>query len=710
MLTDDQIVNELMPDDPLAAGEEQTGQPAPYAYEEHFWLKFPLYSKEFAREVIERFSDHLEWFENSNVGNAVWAAYRAYHSLEGVQHDGVSDPIVSITEAGEDGEFLSMRINHYRGLLKHQVALVTANRPAWDPQARTTDSEATRQVTLARNLMDYLMDVKRIGLKVKTQFEIAKVCASGFLALGWNERVGLKGSGTAWALPLAPWEVAHERVRVYDDATWWIFRAYESRWEWVAKFAKDDPEKAEKIKGLECKKRIGDAFLYDDPNAIDSADTDRIEVLYLYAKPTAACPEGRVAVVADEDLVLLDGPNPYGDECPIERICPAEFVGTSIPFGDSWVLLAPDEAYNAILSMCMTRVDTHGVPSIAVPMGSEYKPSDFWGNGMVEVPPGSQSPEILDFMKIPNEMPHMMELIKAGMEQLSGINSVTRGQPQENVTSGSFAALLQSMAIQFNSSDEEAWISNLERVGTHLLRIYQRMASEEQLISICGSDEMWSARDFKGEDLDRIQRIAIKTTNALQKTQAGKMAIADSLLERGLIQSPQEYIQVLNTGNVEPLFSGPARELALIKSENEKMLRGEPPKVGVWDNDQLHIREHKCLLDTQMRDDAKAAALVMAHLQEHMTNWQTKTLQAPDILEAIGQPPLSQAMAIAQQAQAMEGVAPPPGQPGPRQQQQPGTEPARGKPGPSGQPRGQEPGPLPSQPKPAKTPDGEPVV
>lgn len=675
------------------------------------WLSMGYYSERFAAEVVDRFSRHLELWGGSrtNVSDATWSAYRAYHGLEGVNYRGVLDPIVSITEAGESGEFLSMRMNQYRGLVKHQIALVTANRVVWDAMARTTDSESSSQKVLAQQLLDYECDTKGKGLAAKTQYEIAKVCAAGFLALGWNEHFGRAGSGEVWALPLTPWEVAHERVRVYSDCNWWIFRNYESRWDWMAKLAKTNPEAARRLRQIKTSVSVGNAFLFEDP-LITGTNQDRIEVLYLYARPTRACPEGRLAIVADADLVLLDGPNPYGDECPILRLCPAEFVGTSVPYADSWVLLAPDEAFNACLSMVLTRVDTFGVPNVAVPAGSEYKQSDFSGNNLIEVPPGAQNPEVLDMLSIAPEINNTLEMLNKGMENLSGINSVTRGNPTENITSGSMAALVQSMAIQYNSADEAAWVHNLERMATLIIRIYQRMCTEAQLINICGQDQSWTARQFTGENLDRIDRMSIKLGNAFQKTLGGKEMIADKLLERNLIRSPQEYIEALATGNVTPLFSDASNQLIIIKSENERILRGEPAKVSITDDDQLHMREHACQLDTAARDKPELAQGFLEHVIAHLQSWQKKTLEAPDLLEALGQRPLSAAQAMRMQAEQMQGGMPPTPQEGPQPKPQPNTEPSREKPGPVAGPKGAEPEGMPGLPKPAKTPAGQPVV
>jgi hypothetical protein len=370
------------------------------------------------------------------------------------------------------------------------------------------------------------------------------------------------------------------------------------------------------------------------------------------------------------------------------------------------VLLAPDEAFNVCLSMAITRIDAFGVPDISAPTGSDFKATDFGGRNILETPPGGGDPHVIDMLKIPPELGNMMDRLKGGMEDLSGINSVTRGNPQENVTSGSYAALLQSMAVQFNSADETAWIHNLERVGSLIVRIYQRCATDVQLVNICGSDEAWTAKEFTGESLDQIQRVAVKVANAMSKTVGGRMAIADNLLQRNLIQTPQEYLQALQTGNVTPLFSGPAKQLNIIKAENERILKGEAPKVSIYDDDRLHISEHRCLMDTSARDDMALAKGIQAHIDEHMKWWREKTLKNPDLLEALGQPPLSAAAMLRDQMTGMPG----PQQPGPQQQPQPGTEPAKAKPGPEKAPPGAEPGAMPSQPEPSKTPSGEAVV
>ncbi len=702
-------------DDALAVADPP---PEPYDFAKDFWLARPYFAKDYAGEVMERFAAHVQTWETSGYGAAVFAAYRSYHNLNS---DGDDDPITQLQAAGEVGELLALTLPHYRSLVRHQIALFTSERPAWDPQARTTDATASRQVPMAANLLDYVLATGNLDSRLAEQVELMMVAGAGFFVSGWDAQKGLDGRGWFTQRVCAPWEMAHEKVRTYDDCSWWIYRAYESRWDWVARYAKLDPEKAERIAQVDqSESDFGKHGLgrYDD----ESPGGDRIAVLYVIARPSAACPDGRMSIVAGEDLVLFDGPYPYGEDVVVSRMCASEFLGTSIPYADSWGVLAPADAYNAMLSMLVTRVDTCGVPNFCVPEGSEIEFSDIaGGNNIWKVAPGGQ-PTVVDLLQIPGAIPALLQLLSGEMEKATGINSVTRGQPAENVSSGSMAALLQSMAQQFNSNLERAWALNLERIGTHHVRIFQKMADEKHAISVVGIDEKWTVQEFQGEDLAGILRVSVKTASALSKTTAGRAEIADKLLERKLVNA-QEYLRVIQTGQLQPIFHTPVGQLNGIKARCEKLMRGEPSPPLTWDNHQLCVQEFRALLDTEARYDPAISAAVNQALNEQLQLWSKLSRESPDILVAIGCPPLPQALQVGQQAEALRAMgqqpgappgAPPNMPPPPRQQEQPGTEEPKGKPGPAPQPPGNQPSraapAMPKEPAPAKTPDGRSVV
>jgi hypothetical protein len=674
-----------------------------YDYREHYWLSKPAYSEEFAAVVAERFEKHAKrWDTNTPIGEAVWTAYRMYHGLaSNMSGPAQTSPTISLVETGEYGEFLSLFVYHFRGLLRHQLALVTADRPTWDPQAATSDSDATKEVSLARNLLDHLMSAERFDQKLYEQQEMMGVCGVAFQALGWDERMGR--SGKVWASVLAPWECCHEHVREYEDATWWIFRRLESRWDWAAYFADADPDKARKIAAYDPPKYMLCGIQDTDPD--DWAEADRIPVLYLYANPTKANPGGRCAIVLGDDCVLADGPLPYGDVAPVTRVCAATFLGTAIPYGNSWSQLPLVDALTAIMSCIMTRLDLFGVPDVVAPDGADFQRGGLGGANLISYTQNMPPPTLLDMLSIPSALPQVAEMIKKTMEELSGINSVTRGNPAENITSGSMAALVQSMAIQFNSAEERTYTFNQEAIGTHLLNIYKRCATEEQIITIAGQDERWTTKRFIGQDLSNVLRVAVKTASAMSKTLPGRKEIADQLLQAGMVKDPKEYLAAIETGNLSPLFRGPVDQQAIIKNENERMSRGEKVVVLNWDHHGLHVRDHLCELNTQARYDPQRRQLIEQHLDEHVKLWTDLSTKAPDILEATGCPPLTTAFQVGQITR--QGMGAPPGaQPSAAPpQEMPGAAEMEEPPGPEAAPPGQEPSQAgPSLPQEAKAP------
>lgn len=717
----DRLIDSVMGAAPAPANDNaEPEEIEPYDYAENFWLARPYFSEEYANEVVERFGRHIELWDGSAHGAAVWSAYRAYHNLGGA--DG--DPLTQISVMGEAGELLALSIPHYRTLVRHQISLFTSERPAWDPQARTADADSARQVPACTNLLDYVASYGHLDQRLAEQVECMMVAGAGYFVTGWDANIGLGLNGetpAGWFTQrvLAPWEICHERVRTYDDATWWIFRTYESRWDWVARHAESDPEKAKEIAEIDTTKETFATAFYDYDRDLNDEDGDRIAVLYVVAKPTIACPHGRLSIIASDSLVLFDGAYPYGNDVTISRMCASEFLGTSVPYSDSWGVLAPADAWNAILSMIMTRVDTCGVPNFCVPEGSEIEFSEIaGGNSVWKLPPGGEKPSVVDLLQIPETMIGVMGLLAQQLEQVVGINSVTRGQPQENVSSGSMAALLQSMAVQFNSNLERAWILNLERIGTHHVRVFQRMATEPQAVSIMGSDHKWTVTSMKKEDLAGILRVTVKTASALSKTTAGRADIAEKLLQAGAID-PQQFMKVVQTGVLEPTFAGPVGQLNGIKARGELLQKGQPSPPIAWDNHQLCIREFRALLDTEARNDPQVAALIDQTINQQFELWAKLSREAPDILAATGCPPLPMALQTGQQAQAMQAQGmpgappgpPPESGPPPQQQKQPETDAPRGRPGPAQAPKGQEPSKTnPKQPLPAKTPSGESVV
>ena len=70
------------------------------------------------------------------------------------------------------------------------------------------------------------------------------------------------------------------------------------------------------------------------------------------------------------------------------------------------------------------------------------------------------------------------------METISGISSVTRGNPEASLKSGTALALIQSMSLQFISGLQQNYVKLIEDVGTNLINILKDYAKTPKTIAI----------------------------------------------------------------------------------------------------------------------------------------------------------------------------------------------------------------------------------
>ena len=103
----------------------------------------------------------------------------------------------------------------------------------------------------------------------------------------------------------------------------------------------------------------------------------------------------------------------------------------------------------------------------------------------------------------------------------------------------------------------------------------------------------------------------------MTKTVAGRVALADSLVEQGLVDA-RAYLMVVETGTLDEVLDAPRQQVLLIKSENDKLLEGETPVAIVFDRHMEHIQEHAGLLgSTEARSDPGLVERVLAHIDQH---------------------------------------------------------------------------------------------
>jgi len=181
-------------------------------------------------------------------------------------------------------------------------------------------------------------------------------------------------------------------------------------------------------------------------------------------------------------------------------------------------------------------------------------------------------------------------------------------------------ALLAQQAIQFSSGVQLSRTLLQENVGTAIIELLQTFAVVPRVAMIVGKSKRSLMKQFKGSDLKGISRVICDTANPLTKTSAGRVEIANQLLSsEGMIKTPEQYINVLTTGNLEPLYEHEQSQINLMRAENEKLMEGGQVQAFLTDDHPMHILEHSCVLNSpEARENPQVVEAVQMHIQQHL--------------------------------------------------------------------------------------------
>jgi hypothetical protein len=660
---------------------------------------------------------------------ALWL--RSYEMYYGQGVDGYTSH--ELGRKGAQEEYVVLRINHFRNLITHFLTLATAQRAALEPQALTTDYQAEIETAIARGVLDYYMR-EHLEQNINDATEFAVVLGAGYVCQRWNPLVGdevlpgeemeqpsLQGEDGAQPTPppsgalttgnlesfaLTPMDVAVDPMARKPGTDWKITRRYVNRWDLIAQFTADEEEPIRRaLRGVHRTRRERDLdFEYAHLRSMVSdfgSMSDEIAVYEFWHEKTPAVPRGRHAVFINEELLLYAEDLPY-DGIPLQRLACANIIGTPFAFTPAWDLLAPQQALDMLKSIELTIQRAHGVGLVAVPKGSDLTPTEIAkGLNMIEYLPTLGVPQVLNFTATPGEVIGNQSRLAEDMETLSGVNSVVRGNPEASLKSGSALALVQAQAVQFSSFFQQNRIKFMEGCGDDTVSIFQRFATEKIRMDVTGLDDTMLAEAFAGQDIKLVRRVRVDVGNPLAKTLAGRVQLAQELVNMKGVTDPEQFLRVIETGRLEPLTEHESRERSNIRAENEMLARarflidgatggavkrqkmdpdtGQPllkagvpvfeevlddsrlPVALVTDNPFLHAQQHVVVLASPFaRKNRAVVDAVLSHLKSHEDLHAFATVQRPGLLELMGIPPQQAAMAKMMAMQQPQTGAPAP--------------------------------------------------
>jgi hypothetical protein len=566
---------------------------------------------------------------------------------------------------GESNEYRTIKVNHFRNVIDHIQTLSITDRPAWQPQSVNSDTRSQKQTIIATGILDYYMRERRVERHMREATRNALLFTEGFVSAIWDPAMGAvvaqdpetgeeRREGDLRYITHEPVDVVRDpNLKAFHQRDWLIVRSYVNKYNLAEKFPEYREEIVSQQTGLTSQNHyLGGQFLDRD------STSDQIPILTFYHSRTAGCPEGRQMELLIDGTVLSDSILMY-ERIPVSRIAPSDQIGSPMGMSVSVDLLPLQEMLDAHYTAILSINENYGIPKILLPVGSEIS-ADHVSAGFqaISYNQNAGKPEVMNMPVVPESTFKTMIQLQHEMETLSGVNSVSRGNPEASLKSGSALALVQSMAIQFNAPLQNSYIALLEDVGTATIQILKDYADAPRIIQIAGKRNRGIIQqEFSSTDIDSITRVQVQVGNPMSKTVSGRLSIAQDLLQNKIINTYQEYLMVLETGELEPLTQGATAELLNLSSENELLLEGRAVPVLFTDNHVLHITEHTALAsDPVVRSDPNLFGIIAQHIQEHIGYLSDPVYQ--NFRQLMGQPTLAPAGPAAPPQPVLPGAGP----------------------------------------------------
>lgn len=564
--------------------------------------------------------------------------------------------------AGDQGELTLTYVNDFRNIVQHILVMTTSQRLALEPRAVNTDYKSSAAVKLSRGLLDYYVRDQKLDKRLSDACELGIWAMEGWTRCVWNPSIGedyaaadgtVRKTGDVEVSTHHGIDIIRDTSKMDCDHDWLMVRTWKNRFDMAALY----PEWSEKILRTETfdgrRDWMNEKFLYPFTGRLE--DSDLIPVYEFYHRRTPSVPEGRYALWLGGEVLPVESGLPY-NRIPLYQISPSQWNGTCFGYSQAPDMATVQESMDILDGAILTNEAAFSVQNIWLPPGADVSAALLHGGlNFIKCP---QKPEVLQLCATPPEVFTQRKNYKDDMERIGGINSVTRGEPEASLRSGNALALIQSMAIQFNQGLQAAWARLAEDIGSAVIDMLQRYASVERVVSITGKNNQTLLQEFKGADLKGVSRVIVDLGNPLQRTIAGRVQIAESLLANGMLANPQQYLAVLENGKLEAATESATSALDLIQDENEHLMMGEQVPVMATDDHRMHITEHNTLLQkVAYRMDPELAGAVLDHITMHVN---ALRVTDPGLLALLGQ------QALPPQIPGMPGAVPGavPGMPG----------------------------------------------
>lgn len=424
----------------------------------------------------------------------------------------------SQSDIGTNFVFKNLRFIH---------AQLSANPPSVVPRPTSNDPDDRRRADAADRLVRFAMRQYDMMEKIDSTSLNCLVYGSGFVKVMWdnsagdvtdfNEETGeMTMEGDISITVPNPWDIMLDPEATRWDEVRFVFERIYMPYEQACHLYPDAKEILKKYR-IQSGSRQGQ-YETDGKSAVDHRYYDSVELYQYWEKglPTNGF-LGRFCVCTKNgEPVTPVKPNPERYRPITKDKASASIAKAVLPFfiftdidvpnqiwGKSFVEFASalQDNLNRLDSVLLENVQAHGVARIILPEGTEIQ-DDSISNSPMDIIKitGTQPPHFMAPMSMPAGMDRLRDILKAGVDEVSGVNESMFGQ-QSREQSGFSMQYATNQGNMIRRRLFNKYVMLVEGIYKRYLQIIQKHWTTPRTIHVLGKEKAFEAVDIKGADI-----------------------------------------------------------------------------------------------------------------------------------------------------------------------------------------------------------------
>ena len=590
---------------------------------------------EYERRLEERRPFEAQWTLNANF-------------LAGNQHCGIHPVTLEIEDYAAEHDYMEHGVfNRIAPLMDTRLANLKTVSYAMTVSPRSNELDDYEKSLVATKLLSYTQSAGDFEVTKNRLLLWSELCGSAAIISWWDKAGGqilasvsgerdIHEGGIAYGL-LTPYEIFPDSLTAPDVA--------DQRSMLICQVK--SAEEIYDLYGIEVDGEDVDTYAllpggaasgYGDMAPISlraGVSHDSARVMTYFERPSARYPDGRMIVTAGGRLVWY-GNLPYRDIPIVMLRCkevPGRFFGRSV----IEELIPLQRAYNGTKNKIHDYIRTCASGPLLVPEGAVADIEELAARGL---PPGEileydaqrGRPESMAPPSLSSEVRRECERLASDMEYVSGVSSLmVYGATPTGVTSGTAIESLRSIDNTRLALSGENLRTCVRLLGVLWLKLYRTFASGYRTLEIVGGNDAGSVLTWCAQDINSFD-IVFDAENELLVSKSVQKENFLSALSLGLLSDeegkvPREVrvraLEMMRIGNYADLLGENELHLQRARREGDMLFCGEAPALGAYDDDGIHIAEHRRFV-LQLRYEAlrrrhpDLCAAFEAHLAEHL--------------------------------------------------------------------------------------------